>query len=105
MKTGASGTAVLSVGLYAYDLSCAYEFCNLIDNKDESAAGFPMSHCVDMQVNKPDGLAIGVDFYVEDHGLYQCAGFRNNDEGNANGNTAACFYYEDEKTFEWVRFY
>ena len=54
MKAGATGTAVLGVGLYAYDLSCADDFCNLIDNKDDSGlARFPMSHCVDIQVKNP----------------------------------------------------
>ena len=79
MKTGATGTAKLSVGLYYYDLTCANLICEMIDMQDTADDnGNYAGYCMNMKAKEADGLAMGTYFKVEDDKYYYCAGFRNN---------------------------
>ena len=71
LTTGSTGTAEISVGLWSYDITCAYTVCSLINNQDNADTnGNSGSYCTFMIANGGDGLALGAYFYVEDHGDY-----------------------------------
>lgn len=93
LKTGATGVAKLSVGLFGYDIGCINEICEILDFQEAADSdGNSWSYCAALRANHHDGLAMGAYFYVPDHSDNYCAGFRNTDSGNSTNNTFVCFY-------------
>lgn len=97
LNTDAATIGEIKVGLYNYDITCLREWCELINYKDDSklsgSAGFS-GHCGFIEARDLDGLAFGIHWNLDSFNSVAnpyCAGFRNDDEGNRNGNIAVCF--------------
>ena len=63
-----------------------------MEQKDVGYYKTYFGYCPMIEARGLDGLAFGVYWKIPDNddGWYFCAGFRNDEPGNRNGNTMAC---------------
>ena len=92
IKKDASYEGDIKVGLFGYDISAIAQVCHLINNEDVGYNKEYYGYCPLIESRGLDGLAFGVywNHPDKDLGWYWCAGFRNDEPGNRNGNTMAC---------------
>ena len=91
MGTTTDTKLVLSVGLFGYDLSCVAGLCVQLNNGDGGDGEDIDGYCGLIESRGLDGLAFGIYASVPraSTALY-CAGFRNDEPGNRNGNSWTC---------------
>ena len=85
-------------------MSAIASACHLMNNEDVGYYKYYFGYCPLIESRGLDGLAFGVywDFPDNDE-WYRCAGFRNDEPGNRNGNTMACA--DDNDDMETYYFY
>ena len=102
LDLGATATGEIRIGLFNYDMTCVAGFCAAIGNNDGDnnyRSGID-GYCNLLSVRQLDGQAFG-GYWKIDIAVYEdyCAGFRNNEPGNRNGNIAICNYHDDGDTY------
>jgi hypothetical protein len=76
-----------------------------MEQKDVGYYKTYFGYCPMIEARGLDGLAFGVYWKIPDNDddWYFCAGFRNDEPGNRNGNTMACA--DDEEDMETYYFF